>query len=517
MSSRTVVLLGAGASADAGLPLTSRLAELIVEDANTTSRPNDPIVRTLNFVYGAMVGQQGDDGGNPLTAVNIEKLISAVRLLQAREGHEVAPFVSSWKQGAYGFGRNVASSRRVREVESGVGDLFSKHHSNGSKLVEAIADIARDITKPQSDSVFKKVESLLLSGIRAKLSALGDVGYLHPLGDLARTQAGGLEIVTLNYDLGIETMAAEMSIDLDTGIDRWRPGVPMDFELAEGRLNLYKLHGSLNWAVQNPRDSLIQAPTIRVVGSDSESLPWIVVGDREKLATDGPTLDLLHAASRALARADHLVVIGYSFADNHINAMIRDWMAADAARTVTTLDPYWPDFSGSDPRARIASHYGGGDSYNVEGKEPRLLPIRAGTKEALSRALTEFPSRVDPYVESSIEWTPSGPRVKFKLLGPGLDGVSVWSEGDFAVAGSVFTSEEARLAPPENMWGGQSRSSAKFGTVGQGEEFLVFPEVRAETSVLRLRVQGHTLSGERHVKVELAIPPGPDEIVLADS
>lgn len=53
------------------------------------------------------------------------------------------------------------------------------------------------------------------------------------------------------------------------------------------------------------------------------------LGDREKLATHGPTLALNFAACEALARATHLAVIGYSFGDAHINAIIRDWLAAD--------------------------------------------------------------------------------------------------------------------------------------------------------------------------------------------
>lgn len=91
MVRRTIVLLGAGASRDAGLPLTSQLAEMLVARFNRQS-PRLPFVQALNFVYSAMIGHQGEDGSDPLRAVNIETLISAVRLLQQRESHEVAPF-----------------------------------------------------------------------------------------------------------------------------------------------------------------------------------------------------------------------------------------------------------------------------------------------------------------------------------------------------------------------------------------------------------------------------------------
>lgn len=76
---RITLLLGAGASVDAGLPLTVQLAERVLHEANSDSGRN--WVRALNFVYGSMVGYQSEDGSNPLQAVNIERLISAIRLL----------------------------------------------------------------------------------------------------------------------------------------------------------------------------------------------------------------------------------------------------------------------------------------------------------------------------------------------------------------------------------------------------------------------------------------------------
>lgn len=69
MEERVAVLLGAGASADAGLPLTTALAEMIVRDVNASARlaggalPNS--VRALNFVYGSTVGYQAEDGSDP--------------------------------------------------------------------------------------------------------------------------------------------------------------------------------------------------------------------------------------------------------------------------------------------------------------------------------------------------------------------------------------------------------------------------------------------------------------------
>ena len=61
------MLLGAGASADASLPLT-HLAEKLVRRSNETDTPvfglRSNWVSALNFVYGSMVGPQAEDGNS---------------------------------------------------------------------------------------------------------------------------------------------------------------------------------------------------------------------------------------------------------------------------------------------------------------------------------------------------------------------------------------------------------------------------------------------------------------------
>ncbi|MFP3821562.1 hypothetical protein SB658_22970, partial [Bacillus sp. SIMBA_008] len=86
--------------------------------------------------------------------------------------------------------------------------------------------------------------------------------------------------------------------------------------------------------------------------------PWIVVGDREKLATDGPTLELLHAAEEAIERADHLVIVGYRFADAHVNHVIRNWMLRSETRTVGVIEPTWSYPEPGSFFGQLVSEYG---------------------------------------------------------------------------------------------------------------------------------------------------------------
>ena len=523
MTHRTIVLLGAGASRDAGAPLTSDLAAILVRKMNQERRPR-PEVQALNFVYSAMIGHQGEDGSDPLRAVNIETLISAVRLLQARESHEVAPFVSAWKAGALGFGRASGSSAvNGRAAQSAVNKAVDSRFPNGDELVRLIERIAQDAARPREDSAFKSLESALLRGIRSELTELSSVEYLRPLGDLAKAQPGGLDIVTLNYDRTIEMMAAEASVELDTGIDRWTPGVPFSFERKDGRINLYKLHGSVDWELIDERPNLraVRPPKIEVVHDRTESaefdpaapphrapgLPWIVVGDREKLATDGPTLDLLHVASEAFAGATSLVVVGYSFADAHINSMVRNWMAADASRTMTVVDPDWPELGSEGPRGQFATEYGGSDDYKQTGAIPRIAVISESAAGGLTRGLSTSPSR--PEVWATAEWTtdPTAFEVIIHLQGPSLEAARVEGvAGSYAV--SVLATAEEREAliaapPPSNTW-----RFASLGAIEQGANYSVFPLVPIGQDSLELIIDGHDRVGRRRIRLPvLTVPP----------
>lgn len=139
---RTIALLGAGASADAGLPLTNQLARLLVAKSNEDRSIARPTIRALNFVYGEMVGHQADDGGNPLQAVNIEKLISAVRLLRSRQDHEVMPFVASWKAGALGFGNATAPRHLGSDLVRAIAREMVREGTATADLVSAVSRIA---------------------------------------------------------------------------------------------------------------------------------------------------------------------------------------------------------------------------------------------------------------------------------------------------------------------------------------------------------------------------------------
>ncbi|PTT19612.1 SIR2-like domain-containing protein [Microbacterium sp. RU1D] len=365
---RVSVLLGAGASRDAGLPLTSELAagvlQRLTSETPSTGRRPDWLV-ALNFVYGAMVSYRSRDGGNALDAVNIETLISALRLLGRREDHEAAPFVESWRDPVLRAGQlqvDENSARRLTDALSAVtapsDDRFRARRGsrpndglNLAYAVAAIADLARTPTRLSS---YRDANTWVTRTLGKLLLPSKPVTYLHPLADLAKRQAGGLDVITLNYDLTIETAMAEKSLAVNRGIENW-PSRRV-FYSPDAPVRLHKVHGSLDWAMEI--DPHRQVPVMKDLHGEIAQQPWVVVGDREKLATEGPTLELMQHAADALERSDHLVIAGYGFGDDHINHMIRNWLERDSTRSVGLIEPQWSYPDDRSFRGRLGRLYG---------------------------------------------------------------------------------------------------------------------------------------------------------------
>ncbi|KFF58194.1 hypothetical protein JF66_20390, partial [Cryobacterium sp. MLB-32] len=364
------------------------------------------MVRALHIVYGAMVAHATEQGSSPLSAVNVERLVSAVRLLRDRRTHESAPFVAAWR----------ASVEEVDDHPLPLTDADLKEHVGFERdlsfkisgLANDIATIAKAVVSPGDGSIFRTLEDQLLRRICTLLEKPDSVDYLLPLVELARTQSGGLDITTLNYDRTVELAATIGSTPVDAGLSRWIPGQPLVFTPTDGQINLIKPHGSIDWVrvSSTSQNRLGGHPLVRHVYRADEKpspvarwgtadTPLIVIGDREKLETDGPTLPLMRAFEEALYRASNLVVVGYSFGDEHVNTVVRNWLAADESRTIVILDPKWrgPErfVIGPDTNLSMRDALGFLASTSLSAAAGRVVVVRKGAKEGLSEALTAKP------------------------------------------------------------------------------------------------------------------------------
>lgn len=299
LSPDLVVLLGAGASVEAGVPasaqMISRLEELLEKKGGDFVK-----FRALyhqiksGILYGA--GIQGRFGAS--AGYNIEILVNTLYELERNEEHPIYPFIGSWNP-----------------------RLLDHAGSNFS----AVREFRRGIVKQLQGWVqpAKNNQGRYYEGIRKLQKELG-----HPL-----------RLFSLNYDRMVESLASpEFLVEGGFGPQRESKWEWVRFEeVAAGTekadLFLYKLHGSIDWRRDNHGD-LMQ---VDYAGEDGEELQ-IIFGREFKLEAADPYLLYAYEFRRLTMEARLVIVVGYSFADDHINKMLRQAFRLDSNRRLLAVD-----------------------------------------------------------------------------------------------------------------------------------------------------------------------------------
>lgn len=144
-----------------------------------------------------MVNYQTIHGENPLTSVNIEMLISAIRLLRERDSLEIAPFVGSWSAGISEFTSThlplKTTDRLVASLGKSLGDVSSRVGEQ-LNLSRILIDTIQSATHPDLKKPLEDAEHFVLTTLLELLEKHGDVEYLQPLINLAKSQRGGLDV-----------------------------------------------------------------------------------------------------------------------------------------------------------------------------------------------------------------------------------------------------------------------------------------------------------------------------------
>ncbi len=378
MNLSEVVLLGAGASKDAGLPdsfeLTKRIVDRLNEAASGHGYVNEELQdaqKVVNFVLGGLLYKAAKGNANPTqTPVNVEEFFSAIDLLARRDQLEIAPFIRSWDPAVEALDTIQPPNYDLESAVSAVIEAASDNmearvktmmdgysHSNwNTSIKSATRNLVNAINTEYSRSgegrIFKNTAKLLLRYLGEilwleELRAHDELSYLFPLLKQASSRTRRV-IATLNYDNTIELAARDQGFRPDLGLETWSRTGSFGFTSPIG---LLKVHGSLDWHFHRvevregramPTMDTIQqldySPKFRNSrGWDYE--PCVIFGQQNKLRPDGPFLDLLQAFQRELSASSKLVVIGYSFGDSHINIQISRWLNGGTERELVIIDP----------------------------------------------------------------------------------------------------------------------------------------------------------------------------------
>lgn len=217
-------------------------------------------------------------------------------------------------------------------------------------------------------------------------SWIGSIGRTHPV-----------EIFTTNYDLLIEQALEDLRIPYFDGFSGAREPFfdahAIEFDILPSRwARLWKIHGSINWRSNTTDEGL------RVWRTDVEKGGDVVIHPshlKYEQSRKMPYLAMMDRLRKFLSTPSSvLIIIGYSFGDQHLNDVI-----------VQSLQ-------GTPSAAVFALMYGPLSKYSnaiILAKDRSNLSLLAedgavtGTKEKNWRQLDEKPDSILP--EGAVEWT----------------------------------------------------------------------------------------------------------------
>jgi len=273
-----IFLLGAGASADAKIPISSEMVNKIENLLKNNSSWEK--FKDLYFLIKSGINYSAGLSGNK-AIFNIETLLFVLEELVQKEKHLLYPFIGSW---------NI----RFNEV---IKDNF-----------ELIENFQKNIKGKLTEWVTK--------------DDYREADYFKYLKELKNDLTFFLRIFTLNYDKCIEEntnnknfeFTCERGFEKDTrnwNHKRFTERVKDD----EPDIYLYKLHGSIDWK-REKSTSIVQYV-------DREpSNPDLIFGTQNKLQYSDPYLFLFSEFRHYTLNAKLIICIGYSFSDEHINSLI---------------------------------------------------------------------------------------------------------------------------------------------------------------------------------------------------
>lgn len=175
-----------------------------------------------------------------------------------------------------------------------------------------------------------------------------------------RPDAARVRVFTTNYDTVIERTLDASGVQY---IDGFVGGVHRSFNLtsysndvftsrgAAGRallrvrdlVLLYKIHGSLTWRAEEPPSGLGSSTIVQAPGAPSAGQLAVIYPTPAKDADvlGHPYADLLREFGAAISTPEcALLVVGYGFADDHINRLVYQALASNSTLQVLVADPF---------------------------------------------------------------------------------------------------------------------------------------------------------------------------------
>lgn len=202
--------------------------------------------------------------------------------------------------------------------------------------------------KKNNETLFEALEDKLKNEFLPKWLQIQDdsLEYLEPLANLMSSQNlnDPIEFFTLNNDETIELFLAEKhNIRPYCGFvsGEWKGTSSRDAQDFD-RLNLFKLHGSLNWVrltdsgAVKEKDSLKEEEKKDI---DEKHNPYLIFGHGTKTFFFDPFFGLISNFKETLSNRPYIFVIGYSFFDPYINNLVIESLNTNPYSKLIIINP----------------------------------------------------------------------------------------------------------------------------------------------------------------------------------
>ena len=288
-----VVLLGAGASVEAGIPDSNEMVRRVERETSEGEwKDYLQLYRYLRSSVFYADGLEGITGSN--VPFNIERLVNVLDELRKKERHTLYPFVGAWNP----------------KLEDVAGAGFEHVHELRKRIV---------------------------SVLREQWVALDESEAAHYYRGLLRFQeefGHALRVFSLNYDLCVEKSCEHGTVQRGFAGRVWDWRLFDEGPNEDTRIFLYKLHGSLDWYfAEDATVSYSDSPS-----TIADERVALIFGTSYKFQYVDPFLFLAYQLRRWTLEAARLVVaIGYGFMDDHINGILGQALRQDDTRRLLAV------------------------------------------------------------------------------------------------------------------------------------------------------------------------------------
>lgn len=323
---KTVFLLGAGASRDAGCLMSSNMLNDLGYKINGIAADFKPFCdykegfQELYKIIMSSLSYQAKYKGistnnENFYSPNIEDFILILRKILNKHYIIPVPLVGSWSEELLLLELKYAP----------IGNIFQK-------FLDFIYYCVDEWLTPISYDPANH----MLSPIKKFLEETNSEDYC-------------INIFTLNYDLVFEKVFnTDSEQPLNNGFSKkyieenseffyWDTN---SFDITNNKINYYKIHGSLDWFKK--KDETLAMPCYKTAfnpNNPEELKPHLILGYENKLFSVDPFFTLFQEFIRKITDAHLVVVIGYSFFDSYINNILIKYLNKGANNKLLIVDP----------------------------------------------------------------------------------------------------------------------------------------------------------------------------------